>query len=126
MDRYDEETERYLREFHPRAVRPLALAPKAGSIFSFRRLAVAAAAVVLVAATVWFTHRETTRRGQTVNLQSPMTGARKARRYVTTVELTRLALEDSEKLDAVLADESRSVLPAVQGKQSTLKVLAKD
>ncbi len=33
MDRYDEDTERYLREFRLRAIPPLAFAPKAGNIF---------------------------------------------------------------------------------------------
>lgn len=125
MDRYEEETERYLREFRPRAIRPLALAPKAENML-LRRLAVAAAVIVFAAAAVWFAHRETTRRIETATIHSAVANNTRGRRFLTTVELTRLALEDDEKLDAVLAEESRHALPAFQGKQSTLKVLAGD
>jgi|SRR5579862_650000 len=125
MDRHDEETERYLRQFRPRAIRPLALAPKAGKML-LRSLAFAAAVTLFAAATVWFAHRETMRRTETARLQSAIANNTGVQRYVTTVELTRLALNDNEKLDEILAEESRQALPAVQGKQSTLRVLAKD
>jgi ferric-dicitrate binding protein FerR (iron transport regulator) len=125
MDRYDEDTERYLREFRLRAIPPLAFAPKAGNIF-LRRLAVAAAVTVFAAATIWLAHRETTRRIETAKPQFAMTNDTGGQRYVTTVELTRLALNDNEELNAILAEESRRALPSFQGKQSTLKVLAGD
>ena len=125
MGPHDEETERYLRGFRPRAIRPLEIAPKVEHVL-LRRLAVAAAVTVFAAGTLWFAHRETRRRRASANPQTTMENVTRERQYPSSLALTRLALEDSEKLDSVLADQSRHVLPLVQGKESTLKVLAKD
>jgi hypothetical protein len=44
---------------------------------------------------------------------------------ISTVALTRLALDDSEAFDALLARESQTMFPGMQGNQSALRVLAK-
>ena len=125
MDRHDEETERCLREFRLCAIPPLAFAPKTVDI-SLRRVAVAAVVTIVAAGTIWFAHRETTRRIEAAKLHSAMSDSASGHCYATTVELTRLALEDNEKLDAILAEQSRRELPSFREKQSTLKVLAGD
>jgi hypothetical protein len=45
---------------------------------------------------------------------------------MSTPVLTKLALDDSKAFDALLTDESQTVLPSMQGEQSALRVLAND
>jgi hypothetical protein len=125
MDPFDRETERYLSEFQPRAIQPLEVGPKDKKILS-RRLAVVALLVLLAAGGLWFAHRESARSKEAANIRPTKADVTRERRYPSALTLTRLALEDNKKLDSVLADQSREVLPTVQGKQSTLRVLAKD
>jgi hypothetical protein len=125
MDPFDQETERYLREFQPRAIQPLEVGPKDKNILS-RRAAVVALLVILAGGLLWFAHREMGRSREAANIRPAKENVTRERRYPCALTLTRLALEDNEKLDSVLADQSREVLPTVQGKQSTLRVLAKD
>ena len=125
MDPYDEETERYLREFRPRAIHPLEVAPKPRNIVPWR-LATTAALALWAGGLLWFGHRESVRPKEAVNLQPSKANVRGVQKYESTLALTRLALTDNEKLESLLAEESRKVLPAFQGEQSTLKVLAKE
>src|ERR1035438_229003 len=99
MGHYDEETERYLRGFRPRTIRPLTAAPKARSNLALR-LAVAAAVTLFAAGILWFAHRETVRRREVANSLPTMQNVTEERRYPSPLALTRLALEDSEKLDS--------------------------
>ena len=124
MDPY-EETERYLREFQPRAIRPLEVSPKVRNALS-RRLVAVAVVTFFAAGTAWYLHRETPPKRVTTNVLARKESATSEKRYASSVALTRLALEDNEKLEAILADESRKLLPAFQGEQSRLKVLAKE
>jgi hypothetical protein len=125
MDPFDQETERYLREFQPRAIQPLKVGPTDKNIFS-RRLAVVALLVLLAGGLLWFAHREMARSKEAANFRPAKEKVTREQRYPSALALTRLALEDNEKLDSVLAKQSREVLPTVQGKQSMLRVLAKD
>ena len=125
MQPYDEETERYLREFRPRATRPLEVAPKPRNILPWR-LATAAALVLLAGGSLWLAHRERARPKEAADLQPSKVNVRGKQEYESTLALTRLALTDNEKLESLLAEESRKVLPAFQGEQSMLKVLAKE
>ena len=125
MGLYDEETERYLREFQPRAIRPLEVLPKVRNVLS-RRLAAVVAVTLFAGGTAWYLHREAPPKKEVTNVLAKTKSVTSERRYASTVALTRLALEDNERLDAMLADESRKLLPAFQGEQSTLKVLAKE
>jgi hypothetical protein len=45
-------------------------------------------------------------------------------RRMNSFLLTKLALEDNQTFDAVLTEESRKVLPNLQGQGSMLRVLA--
>ena len=125
MDPFDQETERYLREFQPRAIQPFAVGPTEQNLLS-RRFAVVALLVFFAGAGLWFAHRETARSKEAANVRSAKKNVTQERRYPSVLALTRLALEDNNKLESLLAEQSRRVLPAFQGKQGTLRVLAKD
>lgn len=125
MDPYDDEAERYLREFRPRAIPPLEVVQKARRIL-LRRLAVVAALALLAGSFLWFTHREAARPKEVANLQASKVSVRREQEFESTPALTKLALTDNKEFESLLADESRKVLPAVQGEQSTLRVLARD
>jgi hypothetical protein len=90
------------------------------------RLATTAALALWAGGLLWFGHRESVRPKEAANLQPSKANARGEQKYESTLALTRLALTDNEKLESLLAEESRKVLPAFQGEQSTLKVLAKE
>jgi hypothetical protein len=125
MGPFDDETERYLKEFRPRAIRALEVLPKTRNILS-RRLAAAAALTLLAGGLLWYANRNTTRLREATNVQPADVNVPTNSRYESTLVLTRLALTDNAKLEAILSEESRKVLPNVQGEQSMLKVLAKD
>ncbi|MGB7848170.1 MAG: hypothetical protein WBL63_21345 [Candidatus Acidiferrum sp.] len=125
MGPYDEETERYLKEFRPKEIRELEFTPQPRTTL-WRRLAAAAAVAVCTGGLIWFAHRELTRSKEVANVQVPNVGVASQRQYPTTLALTMLALADNHKFEALLTEESRKSLPRFQGEQSTLKVLAKD
>jgi hypothetical protein len=125
MEPYGEETERYLRDFRPRAIRELELAPRPRRIL-WRPLAVAATVAVCAGGLFWFVHRELTRSKGAANVQAFKVAVKSQGQYRTSLALTMLALEDNNRFETVLAQESRRSLPRFQGDQSALKVLAKD
>ena len=125
MEKHDEETERYLREFQPRAIRGLE-SDSPSRNFRLRGLAAAAAIAVAVGISLWYGHREM--RGVKEEMvsrpfQLPIV---KWPRNRNTVVLTRLAMEDNEAFEEFLTWESRRVLPNFQGDPSALRVLTKE
>jgi len=125
MGPYDEETERYLKEFRPLAIRTLEVAPESWNRV-WRRLTVAAAVMVSAGGLFWFARRELTLSKEAANVQVPKVGVTSESPYRTAVALTKLALADNKRFETLLAEESRKSLPSFQGEQSTLRVLAKD
>jgi hypothetical protein len=126
MAPHDDEMERYLKEFRPKAIRKLAAATQPRNIL-WRRLAAAAVVVMCAGGGLFWSSRcELTRSREAANVPAPKVVVARRRRYPTTLALTKLALADSEKFDSLLAETSRKSLPGFQGEQSTLKVLAKD
>jgi hypothetical protein len=125
MALYDEDTERYLQEFRPQAIRELEVAPRQRKV-SWRRLTAAAAVVVCAGGIFWVAWRDLKHSNQAANVQTPKVSITSQRQYRTTVALTKLALSDNEGFETLLAEESRKSLPNFQGEQSALKVLAKD
>lgn len=125
MDSYDHETERYLKEFRPQAIRELEVPPQRRNIFG-RRFAVAAAVALCAGFLLWFTHRERSLPHEAENTQAPMVGVPSQRPYGTTLALTMLAFADNERFETLLTEESRKSLPGFQGERSGLKILAKD
>jgi hypothetical protein len=125
MGPYDEETERYLKEFRPLAIRTLEVAPQSWKLV-WRRLTVGAAVAVCAGGLFWFARREIRLSREAASVQAPEVSVTSERQYRTTLALTTLALADNERFETLLTEESRKSLPSFQGEQSTLKVLAKD
>lgn len=123
MQQHDEEIEQYLKEFTPRAIRPLEDERRSHDLWP-RRLAAAALIVVAGGFSLWFTLRE----AKTAPLKPPVSelqhGIPDGNKPVSTFLLTKFALEDEERFDAALTDESRRVLPNMQGQKSTLRMFA--
>jgi hypothetical protein len=113
MEQQNEKLERYLEEFKPRAVPGLELSQRARSFWQ-RRLAAAAVVVCAFGVGYWQTHRTRVGVMKVIQLKSQ------------TMTMTRIGLQDREKLDQFLFDQSRNVLPAFQDERSTLRVLAKE
>jgi hypothetical protein len=125
MGPYDEEMERYLKEFRPQPIRALEVAPLPRKTL-WRRLTAAAAVAGCAGGLFWFARREFRLSKATGNVRAPNQSVINERQSRTIFALTALALADDKKFQAVLAEESRKSLPSFRGEQSTLKVLAKD
>lgn len=125
MERHDEKVERYLAEFQPRPVRKLEVSPRTKRVWP--RWLVAAAAILFVGGTSLWHLRQETRRTKAVpamrQVSSPTAGGRS---QLNAVALTKVALDDSERFEALLSYQSRIVLPSFEGESSTLRVLAKE
>ncbi len=123
MQQHDEEIEQYLKEFTPRAICPLEDERRSHDLWP-RRLAAAAVIVVAGGFSLWFTLRE----AKTVPLKPSVSELQQeipdGSKRVSTFLLTKLALEDEKRFEAVLTDESRRVLPGMQGQESTLRIFA--
>ena len=125
MALYDQDTERYLQEFRPQAIRELEVGPRHRKV-SWRQLTAAAAVAVCAGGIFWVACRDLKRSNEAANVQSPKVSITSQRQYRSTAALTKLALSDSEGFETLLAEESRKSLPNFQEEQSALKVLAKD
>jgi hypothetical protein len=125
MRNHDEEMESYLKEFRPRAIRPLEQEPESPTVW-LRRLAAAAAIVLAGGLSILFSWRETTTAPQEASDPQPLLSIEFGPKTMNTLLLTKLALEDSKTFSAMLTEESRRVLPSLQGQESTLRVLAEE
>jgi hypothetical protein len=119
MKEHDEQFENFLREFQPR--RPRALpAPLAVKPIWLRRLVAAAVIAVSLGVSLWSLWRKSPPR-------KDLTAAKTTQALpLSLLPLTQLALEDPTRLDAVLTEASRHVLPSLRGSESTLRALAKE
>ena len=121
---HDEEVERYLAEFKPRTVRALGVPPRSERVWPLR-LGAAAVIVLVGGVSLWYLRQET--KGVKITFSSrhvlPTTAVRTSN--LNAIALTRLALEDNEHFEALLADRSQTALPSFEGETSTLRVLAK-
>jgi hypothetical protein len=125
MRKDDDELEKYLSEFRPRAVRPLEL-PRPAAKTWMKRLAVAAMVLLCAGSGLWYV-----RRGRTIPPPAPQMPATQVEIPAATgrpnpFSLTKLALEDDRRFEAQLEANSRLVLPGFEGEQSMLRVLAKE
>ncbi len=127
MKEHDEQFENFLREFQPRRPRtlPAALADKP---IWHRRLCAAGLIIFTMGVSLWVfrqestSHKDLTSAGKTQVLPD----AKPAPETLSMFPLTQLALEDPARLDTVLTEASRHVLPSFQGSESMLRVLAKE
>jgi hypothetical protein len=119
--------EAFLREFKPRRPRPL---PQAESTRrSWPRVAAAAALILVVGgASLWIGRRHI--QTSHTNGQSPALSVAGAssnlRQPMSTIALTRAALEGSPDFDREMNDMSRRSLPRFDRADSMLRVLAKE
>ncbi len=123
----DEEMEKYLKEFKPRAIRPLTIQPvKREDLAPRFWLATIAVAAIMLAAgfSIFVSRRETVVVPQASNARPAASRAALVEKRMNTFLLTQLALEDSQAFDAFMSDESRRVLPSLQGQDSMLQILA--
>ena len=97
-------------------------------IKNFRLLwSVAAALVILVGGvSLWHLRQETKGAKEMSSRRQASSKTPLPQSDLNVIALTRLALEDHEHFEAVLADKSRSALPSFQTGSSTLQVLAKE
>jgi ferric-dicitrate binding protein FerR (iron transport regulator) len=123
MEQRDEQFESYLREFEPHHPRPLpAMQPAKRGLR--RRLAAAAVVVIAAGSSLWFLSRKPAPDIAAIHAERA-TGT-VVRQPLALLPLTRLALEDPGRLDAMLMEASRGVLPGLQRKDSALRALAKE
>ena len=124
MAKDDNELEKYLAGFQPRAVRPLQSSRPMATVW-LRRLA-AALLLFSVCGGLWYARHKRNLQRIEVTTATVRVEGRVEERSANPILLTRLALQDSQCFEEQLAAESRRVLPDLQGQQSTLRVLAKE
>lgn len=122
---HDEEVERYLAEFKPRPVRALRVPPRSEQVWPLR-LGAAAVIFLLGGISLWHLWRETKSVNDALSKRHDLPRTVVRARNLNGIALTRLALEDNEHFEALLADRSQTVLPSFEGENSTLRVLAKE
>ncbi|MFZ3341251.1 MAG: hypothetical protein WA609_11510 [Terriglobales bacterium] len=122
---HDEDIERYLRKFQPREVRPLER-PRRMERRHLRWLPVAAIVVFAGCVALWYGARQTSNPPAPRAISGDASNGVRPQVRMNTLALTKLALDDSKAFDAVLADESQAMFPNMRGKQSALRVLAKE
>jgi hypothetical protein len=122
---HDEDFERYLKKFQPRAIGPLNMPRQAGRP-QLRWLAAAAIMVFAGCVALWYGAHRTIRPAELRSISVVRSGEFRPARRVNTLALTNLALDNSKAFEAVLTDESRNMFPNMQEERSALRVLAKE
>lgn len=126
MENDDKNFESYLREFAPQ--RPRALEqPASPQRFWPRRLAAAAAIAIGMETLLLSTHMK--RDGRALLLvqeKSAQLPDKWRRSELLLLPMTRLALNDPQRLDAKLTEVSNAILPDFRKSNSTLQVLARE
>ncbi len=121
----DNEVERYLNQFTPRAVRPLKTGQAARSVW-VGRLAAAAMVLLSMAAGLWYFGSPVKKiEPNEVNVIAPPVEAGARDGNLNTIVLTKLALEDPNRFEQQMDEASRRVLPDLRGQHSMLGVFAK-
>jgi hypothetical protein len=119
---HDEELVQNLRKFRPRAIRPLEQRRTGNS--SLKWLTAAAAVGLAGSMLFWYTQIHKTKPLERIVAQTSI--EIRPQTHWSTPALTKLALDDGKAFDALLADESRNLLPSMRGERSALRVLAKE
>jgi hypothetical protein len=127
VENHDEHFENYLSEFQPR--RPRALPePIIERQSRLRRIAAVAAIAAALGTSLWSARQDpagqkaitvATNQSVAVKDQTPS-------RALSTVELTRLAVENPSGLDAALEAAQENRLPRFDRKDSLLRILAEN
>lgn len=119
----DAELENYLREFAPRKPKPLP-AVEAGRM-NWRRLAAAAAILLACGASLWV-GLQSKRVAQSSEAANRQTSKEIQSAWRLRIVLTNQALESPATFEAELAEEAGASLPRLDGRESTLRVLARE
>jgi len=127
MDEHEEKFENYLRGFQPRRPRALAF-PQTAAPTWIRRLAAATILAIAFLSSMWFlSHSPSSMRVEVVaKKQNGPSPEEFEKNNLSLVPLTRLALEDSARLDVTLTNASRNVLPDPRRNDNALRSLAKE
>jgi hypothetical protein len=125
MQNDDNELEKYLSEFRPRAVRMLRAEPEWKNPPWMGRLAAATILAALAGTGLWHAaHKGRTERAEvkelTIHGESGVVEP-----AVNSITLTRIALTDPQHFEEKMSEASRVVLPDLRDPQSTLSVLTK-
>jgi hypothetical protein len=127
MPNDENDVEKYLKEFRARAVRPLEIIRPKTSAWT-RRLAAAAILAVLAGGGTWIvvhSHKVQSVANPTVEHKTENNvGA--AGKKLPMLQMTKLAVEDPEKLEALLGKAPRKDLSVLDGTKSMLGTLAKE
>jgi hypothetical protein len=123
----DERFEKYLGEFQPRRPRALPEPAIHWQVWP-RRLAAAASIGIALGASLWFVRKKSEWNGGEVVAKDTalIPESKLVPQPLSLLPLTQLALENREKLEAELTKASQRVLPDFRGRESTLRVLAKE
>lgn len=122
LDRDNEKLESYLRQFHARAPRPLAV-PRARLAFPRMAAVVAAVAALVIVGVLLFYprwHRSNQETTEQVRQTEPMANE------ISVVRLSRFAQQEPDKLDNHLTELSAKTLPDVRSSHGALKRLARE
>lgn len=123
MKNDDPEFESFLKNFRPRAPRPLPDAPKP----VWWRPAFAMAALILLACGIWLARRSSLHTAETVT--KARVEDRKSRMVspmATLGTLQRAANADPQRFNAMLDAQAAALLPDVTRRNGALRVLAKE
>jgi hypothetical protein len=118
----DNEMEKYLGKFRPRAVRPLETSRPMAMAW-MGRLAAAALLLFSVGAGLCYARHERNTPRAEAKLATVRVEARVDEKRANPILLTELVLQDPKRFEEQLEAESQRVLPDLQGQQSTLRVL---
>jgi hypothetical protein len=127
MDGQEEKFESYLRGFKPRRPRALPFLGTAAPVW-VRRLAAACIVAIAILASIWFQSRRPGATGVEVvsRKQNDPSAVECKANTLSLISLTRLALEDSARLDETLTSSSPSVLPDVRRNDRALRLLVEE
>jgi hypothetical protein len=127
MDEHEEKFESYLRGFQPHRPRALPF-PRAAAPVRIRRLAAASIVAIAITSSILFLSRRPgpMRVEVVAKKQNGPSPERFETNDLSLVPLTRLALEDSARLDVALTNASRNVLLDPRRNDSALRSLAKE
>ena len=125
MVQHEDETERYLKEFLPRALSELEIESRLPDAWA-GRVAATVALVLLTGAAFWISRRDLKVQNEAADVRAAHSAVTAQSQYHSALALTELASTDQEKFESLLANKSRESLPSFRGEESTLKVLAKE
>jgi hypothetical protein len=123
--KHDEDLERYLREFEPRAIQPLRI-PRRVSSPQLGWLAAVAVVVLAGSVALWYGTRQPTGSVDSGAISEVRPSSPQRQMPINALALTKLALDDGQAFDTALRDESQAMFPSMRGERSALRVLAKE